>query len=190
MADEINYFSTLETERLILRQLLRDDTDFVFQHFGNPAVTQYLLDEPPVTEYAQAEEIVQFYAEPKGKAHNRWKLILKSNKQPIGTVGYHKWAKRYFRAEIGYDLSPDFWRQGYMSEALHAVLSHGFEHMELNRIDALVYVENERSIQLLQKLGFKQEGLLRDYFYLDGKFYDHYIFALLKKDYVSEANDG
>lgn len=77
-----------------------------------------------------------------------------------------------------------------MSEALHAVLSHGFEHMELNRIDALVYVENERSIQLLQKLGFKQEGLLRDYFYLDGKFYDHYIFALLKKDYVSEANDG
>lgn len=61
MADKINYFPTLETERLILRQLLREDTDFVFQHFNNPAVT----------EYSQTEEIVQFYAEPLEKTHNR-----------------------------------------------------------------------------------------------------------------------
>ena len=190
MTDEINYFQTLETERLILRQLMREDTDFVFQHFGNPRVTQYLLDEPPVTEYSQAEEIVQFFAEPNGKTHNRWIIIRKSDQQPIGTVGYHKWAKRYFRAEIGYDLSPDYWGQGYMSEALRAVLSHGFERLKVNRVDALVYVKNDRSIQLLQKLGFKQEGLLRDYFYLDGKFYDHYIFALLNKDLAKEVKDG
>ena len=190
MVDEINYFPTLETDRLILRQLMREDTEFVFQHFGNPEVAQCLLDEPPVTEYAQAEEIVQFYAEPKGKAYDRWILIRKSNQQPIGTVGYHKWAKSYFRVEIGYDLSPDFWGWGYMSEALQAALSHGFELMGLNRIDALVYIENKRSIQLFQKLGFKQEGLLRDYFYLDGKFYDHYIFALLNKDHAKEVKDG
>lgn len=190
MADKINYFQTVETERLILRHLMREDTDFVFQHFGNPRVTQYLLDEPPVTEYSQAEEIVEFYTEPNGKTHNRWILIRKSDQQPVGTVGYHKWVKRYFRGEIGYDLSPDYWGQGYMSEALHAVLSHGFELMGLNRIDALVYIQNKRSIQLLQKLGFKQEGLLRDYFYLDGKFYDHYIFALLNKDHARDVKDG
>ena len=188
MADEINYFPTIETERLFLRQLLYEDTDFVFQYFGNPAVTQYLLDEPPITEYAQAEEIVQSYAEPVGKTHNRWILIRKSDLQPIGTVGYHKWDKRYFRAEIGYDLLPDFWGQGYMSEALQVVLSHGFERMGLNRIDALIYIENERSIHLVQKLGFKQEGLLRDFFDLAGKFYNHYIFGLLKKDFLVKTN--
>jgi len=184
MAGEINYFPTLETERLILRPLTREDTDFVFQHFGNPAVTRYLLDEPPVSEYSQAEEIVRFYADPKGKTHNRWTLVRKSDRQPIGTVGYHKWVKQYFRAEIGYDLYPDLWGQGYMLETLRVVLAHGFEQMGLNRIEALVYVENDRSIQLLQKLGFKQEGLLRDYFYQGGKFYDHYIFAFLKNDSV------
>jgi len=77
-----------------------------------------------------------------------------------------------------------------MSESLRVVLSHGFEHMGLNRIDALVYIENKRSIQLLQTLGFEQEGLLHDYFYLDGKFYDHYIFALLKKNLDKETKDG
>lgn len=128
MADKINYFPTLEIERLILRQLLREDTDFVFQHFSNPAVT----------EYSQTEEIVQFYAEPLEKTHNRWILLRKSDQQPIGTVGYHNWVKRYFRAEIGYDLSPDFWGQGHMSETLRVVLSHGFERMGVNRVDALV----------------------------------------------------
>jgi ribosomal-protein-alanine N-acetyltransferase len=57
--------------------------------------------------------------------------------------------------------------------------------MRLNRIEALVYVENDRSIQLLQRLGFKQEGVLRDYYYLDGKFYDHYLFTLLQMEWKS-----
>lgn len=99
----------------------------------------------------------------------------------MGTSGFHKWNKRNFRAEIGYDLSPSFWRQGYMSEALRSIISYGFEEMKLNRVDALVYIQNDRSIHLLQNLGFNKEGILRDYFYLDGKFYDHYLFAILKK---------
>jgi ribosomal-protein-alanine N-acetyltransferase len=70
-----------------------------------------------------------------------------------------------------------------MSETLRVVLSHGFEQMRLNRIEAVVYVGNDRSIQLLKRLGFQQEGILRDYYYLDGGFYDHYLFALLLKDW-------
>lgn len=178
-----NIFSSLETERLILRQMTVEDTDFVFKHFSDSAVYQYLLDEPPVTEYAHAQEIIQFYLEQEGKTYNRWVMVRKSDHQLIGTCGFHKWDKRYFRAEIGYDLGPDFWGQGYMMESLQVVISYGYEQMGLNRIDALVYTENNRSIQLLQKLGFKQEGVLRDYFYLDGNFYDHSIFALLQREW-------
>ena len=178
-----NYFPPLETERLDLRQLTPEDTDFIFRHFSNPLVFQYLLDEPPVTEFAQAEEIVQFYLGKDGNSYNRWLMVRKTDQQPIGTCGFHKWNKRFYRAEIGYDLSPDFWGQGYMTEALKAVISHGFAHMKLNRIEALVAIENDRSTSLLKKLSFQQEGLLRDYFYLDGKFYDHSLFALLKSDW-------
>ncbi len=135
---QYNNFPSLETERLILRQMTLEDTDFVFKHFSDSAVSQYLMDEPPVTEYAQAQEIIQFYLEPEGKTHNRWVMVRKSDHQPIGTCGYYKWDKRYFRAEIGYDLRPSFWGQGYMTEALRAVISNGFERMRLNRIDAVV----------------------------------------------------
>ncbi len=104
-----NIFPSLETERLILRQMTVEDTDFVFKHFGDSAVYQYLLDEPPVKEYAHAQEIIQFYLEQEGKTYNRWVMVRKSDHQPIGTCGFHKWDKRYFRAEIGYDLGPSFW---------------------------------------------------------------------------------
>ncbi len=72
-----------------------------------------------------------------------------------------------------------------MAEALHAVIQNGFERMKLNRIEALVYVNNHRSIQLLQKLKFKQEGLLQDYFCLDGVFFDHCLLALLRREWES-----
>lgn len=69
--------------------------------------------------------------------------------------------------------------QGYMQEALSAAIKFGFTQMKLHRIEALVHPENARSLHLLHKLGFKQEGILRDYFYLDGKFYGHMVLSLL-----------
>ena len=178
-----NNFPTLETERLLLRLMSSEDTDFVFRHFGDVMINEFLMDEPPVSEYAQAEEIVQFYAESLGKSFNRWVMIEKSSHQPIGTCGFHKWDKRNRRSEIGYDLSPDYWGKGFMTEALSAVITNGFERMGLNRIEALVYVENEPSVRLLKKLGFRQEALLRDYYYMDGIFYDYYLFSLMKRDW-------
>jgi ribosomal-protein-alanine N-acetyltransferase len=159
-----------------------DDVDFVYHEFSDPNITRYLMDEPPLTNRDEARDIVQFFSDPEKKTHNRWVLVRKIDNQSIGTCGFHKWEKQYFRAEIGYDMAPQFWGQGYMKESLEVVLANGFQQMGLNRIDALVAVENKRSLLLLQKLGFQQEGLLRDYFYLDGNFYDHFLLSLLKRE--------
>ena len=70
-----------------------------------------------------------------------------------------------------------------MTEALRTVIQNGFGRMGLNRIDALVYTENDRSILLLQRLGFQEEGILRDFFYLNGRFYDHYLLSLLQREW-------
>jgi len=174
-------FPVLETPRLILRPLTFADLDFVFRHFSDPAVTQYMLDEPPLADLAQARELIKFYQDPAGNPYNRWGLERKEDGALIGTCGYHNWQRRYFRAEVGYDLSPAYWGQGYMSEALRTAFQHGFTQMQLHRIEALVYPQNVRSLRLLQKLGFQQEGLLRDYFCLDGQFYDHALLSLLQK---------
>lgn len=177
------HFPPLETQRLLLRNLTREDTDFVFSHFSDSAVSQYLMDQPPLSEYEEAQEIIRFYRDPEAKKRNRWGIVRKADNQLIGTCGYHNWRQRDRRAEVGYDLSPACWGQGYMAEALPVILSNGFARMGLNRIGALVYTGNTRSVQLLQKLGFQIEGTLRDYHYLNDMFHDHYLFALLRRDW-------
>jgi len=183
MSEAQPYFPDLQTERLYLRQLTMEDTDFIFHHFSDPQVTQYLMDEPPVATIEEAQGIIDFFLDPESKTHNRWGIIRKTDQRMIGTCGFHKWVKSYYRAEIGYDLAADCWGQGYMKEALRAAINNGFERMDLNRIDALVYVDNPRSNGILKRFGFKLEGVLRDYFYLDGNFYDHNIYGLLRRDW-------
>jgi ribosomal-protein-alanine N-acetyltransferase len=179
----IDHFPPLETERLLLRPLAARDLDFVFRHFSDPAIYRYLVDEEPVATRADAQAIIDFYAASDGKAYNRWVLVLKSTARPIGTCGYHQWRRAHQRAEIGYDLAQAFWRQGLMREALHAVIRFGFQRMAFHRIGALVHPENQASLRLLATLGFQKEGLLRDYYYQNGRFHDHWLLTLLRHEW-------
>ena len=70
-----------------------------------------------------------------------------------------------------------------MNEALICAIESGFNNMALNRINASVALENINSIKLLEKLGFKNEGIYRDKHLFRGKYYDHYSFSLLKRDW-------
>lgn len=183
MPDSPVLFPNLSTPRLELRPLTMDDSEFIFRHFSDPLVTRYLMDEPPTASLEEAQAIIRFFEQPEGKTYNRWGIERKSDRRLIGTCGFHHWERAYHRAEIGYDLAPDCWGQGYMREALTAMLASGFERMDLNRMDALVYVGNPPSYELLEKLGFQREGLLRDYFYLNETYYDHYVYGLLRRDW-------
>ncbi|MBD2770882.1 GNAT family N-acetyltransferase [Iningainema tapete] len=158
-------FPPLETLRLYLKTLDQNDFEFFYRHFSNPQINRYILDEDPITSLEHAQEILNFYGQSTDKTYTRWVLVTKADGQPIGTCGFHKWSRRNYRAEIGYDLTPSAWRQGYMHEALSVMLEFGFQQMELNRVEALVYPENTASLRLLEKLHFQKEGLLRGYFW-------------------------
>jgi ribosomal-protein-alanine N-acetyltransferase len=162
-------FPALETKRLILRSFVGDDVEFLYRHFSD--------------RQSEATDLIEFYKAQQGARSNRWCIVRKVDNKAIGTCGYHHWVPPHRRAEIGYDLSPQAWGQGYMTEALRAVLTHGFDQMKLHRTDALVFGENGKSIRLLERLGFQSEGVLRDYFCLNGVFYDHRLFALLERDW-------
>lgn len=176
-------FPNLSSERLLLRKLCAEDTAFIYKQFSDPQVSEYLMDAPPLTDMDGAQAIVNFFTNPESRSNNRWVLLRKSDQKPIGTIGFHKWDRDHCHAEIGYDLIPDCWGQGYMTEATKEVVRFGFENMELNRIDAFVYVGNPRSLRVLEKMGFKQEGVLREYFHLNDTFYDHVFLGLLKRDW-------
>jgi ribosomal-protein-alanine N-acetyltransferase len=177
-------FPRLETARLLLRELTADDVPALFALFADPLVTRYLGIEP----FRQPEEAIwlvnmarELFQSRQGV---RWAIAPREHAdQLIGTCGYNDWQQQDNCAELGYELARAYWRQGLMHEALAACLRFGFEMMRLNRVEAEVTVENTASARLLLRLGFQQEGVLRQRSYRKGAYHDLYILALLRYDY-------
>jgi [ribosomal protein S5]-alanine N-acetyltransferase len=173
-------FPILETERLLLREIVKEDAQGIFDCFSNNDVTRYYgLD--PLTSIEQAEELVESFAKNyKEKRGIRWGIEIKGKKGIIGTIGFNAWSPKHKRAEIGYELHPKYWRKGYATEAVSEVISYGFKELDLTRIGAVVFIENKASNELLTKLGFQKEGVLRSYMYQNGVPYDTNVYSLLK----------
>lgn len=174
-------FPQLETENLILRETTITDAPAVFQIFADDEVTKY-HDVKTATSVEQAQFLIHRRAERfQNQEGIRWGIARKVDNAIIGSCGYS--IRNRFQAEIGYELAKKYWRKGFMTEALSAIIQWGFEQLDLNRIEALVMLENTASIQLLKKLQFVEEGVLREYGFWKGKFHDLKILSLLQKDY-------
>ncbi len=177
-------FPQIETDRLILRQMQASDAEALFRVLGDDEVTRF-YDDATFTSASQAGE--QIAAWESGFIHKRslrWGIFHKEAGMLIGSCGMYGIHPWHLRASIGYELARPFWRQGLMTEALCALLALGFNAMGLNRIDAVVMPENSASIKLLEKLGFCNEGLLRDYENWGSKgFTDLCMLSLLKKSW-------
>lgn len=173
-------FPLLETERLILRELTKDDAEGIFACFSNDSVTRFYGQEK-LQNIEQARGFIDFFSKNYNEKRGiRWGIERKETPGIIGTIGFNAWSPKHKRAEIGYEIHPDQWRKGYSTEALDKVLSYGFDVLGLTRIGAVVFIENEASNNLLSKKGFQKEGILRAYMYQDGIAHDTYVYSLLK----------
>lgn len=173
-------FPKLETSRLILREIGNEDIKSIFSIFSNSGVTRFYGMEP-MENVNQAKQLITNFTKSYQKNQGiRWGIVKKEDNELLGTIGFNNWVPKNKRAEIGYDLHPSNWRKGYATEAIQCVMSYGFSEMDLNRIGAIVYLENKASSQLLKSIGFAAEGILKDYMLQDGHFYDVTMFSLLK----------
>ncbi len=176
-------FPILETERLTLRQITEQDADFLLKHFGNREVVKF-FGMPPMTERDEALSFIDNFQ--KGFENNgamRWAITLKDSGDMIGTAGYHNSLNPYKRCELGYDLSPFYWRQGIMTEALSPIIDYLFNTQDMIRIGATIVNHNGASSRVVEKLGFKQEGLLRDYIIQEETVFDAFMYSLLQKEW-------
>ncbi len=182
-------FPQLETNRLILREILPGDAGALLHIFGDDEVTRY-FGMTTFTSIEQAQQLIKGMTERfKNKVRIRWGITLKGEHMVIGTCGYPDWDRSQHLGAIGYDLASAYWRKGIATEAVTALLKFGYENMALNRIEALVMQENIASIQLLRKLRFQEEGILRGRGFWKGEFHDLKLFAMLKKDFVAEKTE-
>jgi ribosomal-protein-alanine N-acetyltransferase len=137
-----------------------------------------------ISRNTQAEDLIKNWND---RFHNsqgiRWGITHKNEDRIIGTCGFHNYSKEHYKTEIGYELAPEYWRQGIMTEVLRAVIKYGFEQLKLNRLEAFIDPDNISSRKLLEKSGLSEEGLLREYFFEKNIFVDAVIYSILKKEY-------
>jgi len=91
-------------------------------------------------------------------------------------------------ATVGYWIGPDFARQGYMLEALTCVVDFAFQELDLSRIEAACLPENAASRGVLEKAGFKYEGVAQSYLQIAGRWRTHVLYAHLRRDRRGQAD--
>ena len=180
---DFSAFPRLETPRLILRELVTQDSEAIFRIRGDYEVTQYNTG-PAYERREQAADLIEAIAHAyQEKAELRWGITLKGDDTVIGMCGFNYWIRQDSRASVGYDLAHQYWGQGIMTEAIRAIVAFGFEQMGLNRIEADADARNPASGRVLEKVGFRREGIQREQFFENGLFNDLMLFALLRRDY-------
>ena len=174
----------LETRRLLLRGISERDHEDWMAVWHSPGVIDYLIDFDSRPDSEMGDEIIawagRIFAEGSGI---RWAIALKPGTRMIGTCGFHLLSRRDQRAEIGYELHADYWRQGIMHEALGAVMRFCFEGLGLRRLEADVVEGNAASAALLKKAGFTLEGIWRERVIKRGSVHSLWQFGLLEPEY-------
>ncbi len=181
-------FPRLETERLVLRQIVPADAEDLFHIFSDEETMRY-WNCRPYTSVGQARRLIDGMAEVTRRgAGIHWSIALRDDERLIGKCGYNEWRKAHRRGDISYIVARKHWGQGIVSEALSAMLEYGFDHMNLHSVEAGVTPGNDASTRMLQKLGFRLEGHLRENFLTEYGFVDSLVYSLLRRDW--EASRG
>ena len=180
-------FPTLETPRLVLRELVPADAETLFRMQSNPEVVRY-FGRPAHATLADTEKLLGIVFDAQRDITGiRWGLSLRDGGALAGTCGFWRWNKQNRCSEIGYEMAPEFWGRGLMVEALGPILRFGFTQMELHRVEATIDPENQASRRVLEKIGFKRDALMRENWFYDGKFTDSAIYGLLEQEFLTEA---
>lgn len=145
---------TLHTPRLVLRALQTDDSQVIYLLRSNPEVNEYLDRSPCLS----VEDALSFIHKINGAVSNGnayyWGICTKGSEELIGTFCLFDLSAEKSSCEIGFELLPEFQRQGYMKEAAESVIYFVFKSLSLEKIRADVHENNARSLHLLNKLQF------------------------------------
>ena len=176
-------FPILKTARLQLIEVTDEHAPAIFCILSNEDVTRFYGMDPLQKQDDALNIIGSFKHTFASRQGIRWGIVTRDSGTFIGTIGLNHLSLYSKKAEIGFELDPAHWRRGYAAEAIEAVLEYAFETLELYRMGAVTFVENEASVQLLTQIGFEEEGMLRGYLFQGGTSHDGRIFSLLKPDF-------
>ena len=178
-------FPILDTERMQLRRITKDDVNELFRLRSDKKITEYLDRDPP----KDMSEIFEWLKKADDEIdQNRgisWGMYLKGEPKLIGSIGLWRTVPEHHFAEIGYSMLNEHQRKGLMFEAMIAALKYGFNVMQLHRVEANINPLNIPSQKILEKAGFVKEAHFVENYFYNGKFSDSGIYSLLARNFKS-----
>ena len=177
-------FPLLESERLIFREQTLTDAENIFLMLSDPVVTEFY--DLHVDSYQQAIDLITNDGERYQQGQCvRWVIHDKQTNKFIGSCGINRFETSNDVAVIGYELVSSVWGKGYATEAINKVVEFLFSEQcpqFVNRIEAYVMLGNMASDTVLNKTGFKYEGILRQLGKWKGNYHDLKLFSLLRSE--------
>ncbi|MBV9075815.1 MAG: GNAT family N-acetyltransferase [Acidobacteria bacterium] len=174
----------LTTERLMLRRWRREDIPAMLPLIGAREVAATTLRIPNPYTQEDAEKFLEYcdgvWEKDEGA---RFAIFLRDGEQLVGGIGLVV-NRQHNHAELGYWIGVPFWNHGYCTEAVRAALDHGFATLKLHRIYATHFANNPASGRVMQKLGMKHEGIMRQHILKWGEFMDVEMYGILAEQWL------
>ena len=181
----------LETPRLILRDFRPDDWRRIAAYAEDPRFLRYY--DPVRMEPVQVQERVERFIawqHDQPRLNFQLAITLRDSVDLIGSCGIrqrrlvnHGDFSALYEADLGYELHPKYWGHGYATEAARTLVRFGFEQLALHRVWAYCIVDNDASWRLMERLGMKREGLLRENHWMQGRWWDTLIYGVLAEEW-------
>lgn len=180
----------LRTERLVLREFADDDWRAVLAYHRDPRYQRFYEMSDPDEEGTRAfVRLFILWQRDQPRSKYQLAITLAETGELIGNVGVRKPTADAEVAEVGYELSPLHWGKGYATEAARALLGWAFRELGLHRAHAHCVSDNVASTHVLEKLGMRREGLLREHQHIKGAWRDVLLYGILASEWDALQED-
>lgn len=169
----------LETERLILRRIKKEDANEIFFGFVNQEEFLYYANKEKRTLDEEIKSLENIDKKYENKEYYNWLITLKETGEIIGSINLRVENKND-SVEFNYVIDNRFINNGYMTEALNEVKEFSFKIINVNRFQGGCVISNNNSKRVMEKCGLKCEGILKSYIKLKDGFHDMYMYACIK----------
>jgi ribosomal-protein-alanine N-acetyltransferase len=179
----------LTTQRLILCEFVAEDWPAVLAYQSDPRYLRYY----EWTERTEADvrSFVQRFLDwqaAKPRIKYQLKITLPEDGRLIGNCGVRLEEAGAAVGDVGYEIAPAYWGRGYATEAARAIMDFGFEELGLHRVWSYTVAENAASQRVMEKLGMRYEGRLRETQWYKGCWWDTVVYGILKEEWGLSGN--
>lgn len=181
MISEIEVIDEIDDGTVYLRKITKNDSEFFFNNLNKRDLITY-LSLGPLNTLEESKRLVRSYIK-YWERYAQYNYIIELKEPRIskhGSVSLWNINWRHNRAEVGIWIKKLNWNKGFGKKSIDLIKIIAFNHLKLNRLEAHIAIENQNSIRLFEKCGFKQEGILKKYLNFHGSYHDAVVLAFLK----------